>query len=329
MKRPILYDSLSRWTLVSLLFVGASSLYGQQSAPITGVSQPPRETINIDPDETGLTPVPQRSEPLPSAATDPATATTPLPENTMQPSPTAQAPVLTHSVGVDPDAGIVETPASSAPSPRMTLRQRNAASDPDGDVVRPHAAEPGEILAGTTIRVRLLDRISTSTAEKGQKFRSQVASDVLSGGLVLIPTGSEIDGQIVQVSSGGHLGSSGSMRLHPETVILPDGSSYQFRSDITGTPGSKTHMGNEGTIKPGSRTERDAIEYGGAVGVGAITGAVVAGPIGAVTGGLVGAGVVTAHLLINHPQAVLETGTVLLITLTDPLRINPLDVQQR
>ena len=54
-------------------------------------------------------------------------------------------------------------------------------------------------------------------------------------------------------------------------------------------------------------------------GGGAITGAIIAGPVGALTGGLIGAGVVTAHLLINHPQATLEPGTVLIFSLSEPL----------
>jgi hypothetical protein len=47
------------------------------------------------------------------------------------------------------------------------------------------------------------------------------------------------------------------------------------------------------------------------------------GPVGAVTGGLIGAGAVTAHLLISHPQATLEPGAVLLFTLSEPLQMVP------
>jgi hypothetical protein len=43
------------------------------------------------------------------------------------------------------------------------------------------------------------------------------------------------------------------------------------------------------------------------------------------TGSLIGAGVITAHLLVNHPQATLETGTVVLFTLTEQLNLTPAD----
>jgi hypothetical protein len=75
----------------------------------------------------------------------------------------------------------------------------------------------------------------------------------------------------------------------------------------------------EGTIRPDSRLKKDGIEYGGAVGAGVVTGAIVGGPVGAAAGGLVGAGVITVHLLVDHPQATLEEGTSLMFMLTQPL----------
>jgi hypothetical protein len=108
-------------------------------------------------------------------------------------------------------------------------------------------------------------------------------------------------------------------------VTLPDGTRYQLQAEITGTPGSRTRVGNEGTILPDSRLKRDGIEYGGAVGAGATTGAILGGPVGALAGSMVGAGVITVHLLISHPEATLEPGTALLLTLTEPLQMAPLN----
>src|ERR1035441_1468635 len=51
--------------------------------------------------------------------------------------------------------------------------------------------------------------------------------------------------------------------------------------------------------------------------------ALLGGPVGWWSGSLVGAGVVTVHLLKSHPQANLETGTVLQFTLTEPLHLTP------
>jgi hypothetical protein len=178
------------------------------------------------------------------------------------------------------------------------------------------------LLEGATIRVRLMDRISSSETEKGEPFRGQVVSDVLQNGQVLIPAGSSIEGRVSAVSSG-HLGGHGSFRLRPEAVILPDGSRFQLHAETTGAPGSRARIGSEGTINPGSRAKRDGVEYGAVVGTGAITGAIVAGPVGALTGSLIGAGVVTTHLMVDHPQATLEPGSILLFTTTDPMNLLP------
>ena len=54
-----------------------------------------------------------------------------------------------------------------------------------------------------------------------------------------------------------------------------------------------------------------------------IVGAVLGGPVGMLAGGIVGAGVVTTHLLLSHPQANLETGSYLMLTLTEQVRLVP------
>ncbi len=63
------------------------------------------------------------------------------------------------------------------------------------------------------------------------------------------------------------------------------------------------------------------IEYGAATGAGVVTGAIVGGPGGALAGGIIGASVITVHLLMDHPQATLDDGAVLLFTLNEPLHL--------
>jgi hypothetical protein len=85
----------------------------------------------------------------------------------------------------------------------------------------------------------------------------------------------------------------------------------------------RTRIGGEGAITPDSRLKRDGVEYGGAVGAGLVTGAVLGGPAGAAAGSLIGAGMVTVHLLVSHPEATLDSGTTMLFTLTEPLDMVP------
>lgn len=275
-----------------------------QSNPYAGTSSPP-------PDDTIIDNTP------PAPAVKPPAARYAQPAAPVQPQ---SAPAQSFSTapaqgGAD---GVVQVVPDSSTEP--ALNERAESSDPDGDIVHPGPLPPGELGEGTQIRVRLLDRLSTSQSRPGDTFRTRVASDVFRGNDILIPAGAEIDGTIVQVSMG-HTGGHGSMLLRPETVILPDGSRYRLYAQLTGAPGSNTRVGAEGSVTPDSRIKKDSIEYGGAVGAGAVTGAILAGPAGALAGTLIGAGAVTAHLLIDHPQATLASGTALQFSLTEPLSL--------
>jgi hypothetical protein len=297
-----------------MLLITAAALGAQeasQSSPYEGTSTPP-------PDNTIVTSRTPHAKPPAGQLMQPAAA--PVQDLAQTPAQPASAdPAMNAS---NPDGGTVAVAQGTAAPSQPALTQRDYDADPDGDIVHPHPLRPGELPEGATIRVVLLDQLSTTSSEKGEAFRSRVASDVLQGGQVLIPAGAEIDGRLAEVSSG-HTGGHGSMLLRPETVILADGTRYQLHAEVSSTPGAKSKVGSEGKILPGSRLKRDGIEYGGAVGAGATTGAIVGGPVGAMTGGLIGAGVVTAHLLISHPQATLEQGAVLIFTLTEPLQMAP------
>ncbi len=306
MNRPILVCALS---LMVTFALGAQE--SNESNLYQGTSTPP-------PDDTIVTTSTPQAKPPAGRTALPGQYRTQT--QNQAPVQAQSAYANTASYDPDPDSGTVAV-QRSVPAPRQpVLIQRNYAADPDGDIVHPHPPRRGELPEGTTIRVRLLDRLSSASSEQGESFRSRVATDVLQGEQVLIPAGAEIDGRIVGISTG-HVGGHGSMHLLPETVILADGTRYQLRAVITGTPGAKSKVGSEGTILPASRLKRDGIEYGGAVGTGATTGAIVGGPVGALAGSMVGAGVVTAHLLISHPQATLEPGTAMIFTLTDPLQM--------
>jgi hypothetical protein len=304
---------MNRPILVCALFAIATAALGaqeaSQSTSYQGTSAPPSD------DEIITSSEPQAKPPAGRLASSTPARTQVVPRSSSEDS-------SVNNSNYGNDDGLVEAAQPAPVRKEPALTERPANYDPDGDIVHPRALHPNELAEGTTIRVRLLDRLSTATNEKDEAFRTRVASDVLQDDKVLIPAGAEIDGRVVDVSSG-HFGGHGTMRLRPETVILADGTHYRLHAEIIGTPGSKARIGSEGTINPGSRVKRDSIEYGGAVGVGATTGAIMAGPAGALAGSLIGAGAVTAHLLISHPQATLETGTVIIFTLTEPLDMVP------
>lgn len=318
MNRPIL-------TCVFLVFATAAlnAQQSSQSDPYQGQSHPPADDVITATQPEEATPAkPPAGKPLVPPA--PATAAP-------QPAPVAPAaPALAERPKDLPntddvtgtDDGIVQvappdTRDSQPGEPRLSSRTKD---DPDGDIVHPESVGPGQLGSGATIRVRLLTGLATAYTEKSEVFRSRVASDVIQDGQVIIPAGAEIDGRVVEVSEG-HAGGHGTIRLRPDTVILADGTRYHLDAQVTGAPGTNTNVGSEGTIGAGPRWKKDGLEYGGAVGAGAVAGAMIAGPVGALTGSLIGAGAITVHLLSDHPQVRLEPGTALLITLNSRLNL--------
>jgi Bacterial conjugation TrbI-like protein len=288
-----------------------------------GVSHPPSDSTIManepaNPPQPSPPPAkPRAGKPLvQSALAQPAQTAPVAPSSQAAPSQPASADLAV----TGNDDGIVSVaPPAAVPQPSLTARE---APDPDGDIVHPDALAPGELPSGTMIRVHLLTRLSTADSHRGDEFRARVASDVLQDGQVLIPAGSEIDGRVVEVSSGSP-GGHGTMRLRPDWVVLPNGSNYRLDAQVTETPGSNDHVGSEGVIAGGSRYKKDGIEYGGGVGAGVVTGALVGGPVGALAGGIIGGSAITVHLLINHPQATLEPGAVLIFSLNSRLDLQP------
>jgi len=305
MNRPILACAFFGLATTALVAQQAS-----QSNPYQGVSNPP-------PDETITTSEQPAPTPKPSPAhrmTQPATAQ-PAPSQAAQSTTRQNAGPVPQAYGDGSDEGIVGV-APSSPS----LATRAFASDPDSDIVHPAPLPPGTLAAGAMIRVRLISEISSALAEQGEPFRARVASDVLQDGNVVIPAGAEIAGKVAQVSTG-HFAGHGSILLQPETVTLENGSQYQLHAVVDSTPGSNLKVGSEGIITPGSRLKKDGIEYAGVGGGGMIVGAMLGGPAGMLAGGIIGAGVVTTHLLVSHPQANLDSGSYLMLTVTEPVRL--------
>ena len=304
MNRPIL--ACAFFALATTAIVAQQS---SQTSPYEGTSNPPPNDTIITSEQPVPIPKPPAGHPMQQAP-----VAQPAPQAMYAPQNAAPLP---QAYGDGTDSGIVGV-APSAPG----LATRTVSADPDSDIVHPAPLPPGTLGEGTLIRVQLINEISSSLSEQGEPFRSRVASDVLQDGRVVIPAGAEIDGKVAQVSTG-HFAGHGSLLLQPETVTLENGSRYQLHAMVASTPGSNLRVGSEGVITPGSRLKRNGIEYGGVVGGGMITGALLGGPAGMLAGGIIGAGVVTTHILVSHPQANLQTGSYLMLTLTEQVRLVP------
>ncbi|HEY0794248.1 MAG TPA: hypothetical protein VGD64_00570 [Acidisarcina sp.] len=227
----------------------------------------------------------------------------------------------------NPDAGIVTTPvepvrneSSAAYGSRDIYHPRN----PDAEIVTYVPTRPGELPQGTNINIRLNQQISSSETRAGSLFSGQVAHDVTLSGRVVIPQGSELRGRVESVREGHRFANRATIRLRPDSIILPDGSQYALHAALIGAHGRNTRVDDEGSITPKSHLKKDTVAEGIGAGAGAVTGAAFGGAPGALVGSLVGVGVVTTHLIVQHPQVVdLPSNTTIVFSLTEPLALTP------
>jgi hypothetical protein len=274
-----------------------------QSQAVTGVSHPPADdTITADEDLTPPAPAPV-AIPKPSAAI-PITSAAPV------------TPALQHRNFEDD----IVTSAPNSTTASLSRRDWN----PDEDIVGVVPSNPNELASGTNIRVRLSQDLSSAETLRGQSFRAIVDHDIYKEGRIIIPVGAEMRGRVVQVSQGHHIGPKATLRLRPETILLPDGTTYRVYAAAVQSKAPGTRTDQEGAIQAAPHYKKDALEYGAGAGAGATAGAIIAGPVGAGVGSLVGAGAVTAHMIMGNPEAAnLPRGSILVFSLTEPMELTP------
>ena len=290
----------------------------------SGVSHPPPDsTIEAD-EDTNSTPNPAPPA-KPSAAIPMTTATAPA-ATTPAAEPPADSSAMPASASSNPldntDYGIVTVVPQTPAAGDASLQTRGW--NPNDDIVNYVPSGPNELAAGTNIIIRLSEDLSTRDTQRGESFRGVVYGNVYKDGRIIIPAGSGIRGVVTQVSQGHHIGPHATLHLRPEEIVLPDGTMYHIDAVAVESFASGTRTNDEGGIEAGHHYAKDAVEYGAGAGAGAAAGAVIAGPVGAGVGSLVGAGLVSTHMLVGHPEAAnLPQGSMLIFSLTEPMAMTP------
>ena len=162
------------------------------------------------------------------------------------------------------------------------------------------------IPAGTTLPVRVTQTLDSATTQQGDRFSGVIASDVVVDGLVAIPAGSAVSGQVDAVQEAAHF--KGASLL---TVSLASVSKRGDRMSIATDPY---------TVEGKSRGKNTALKTGGGAAVGAILGGIFGGgkgaAIGAAAGGGVGAG---SNAVTRGQQVQIASETVVRFRLTSPV----------
>src|SRR5579864_8448637 len=74
------------------------------------------------------------------------------------------------------------------------------------------------IPAGAAVQVRIIENLSSETANGGEVFHGTLAAPVVANGRTLFPKGAEVTGEVVNVERSGRLSNPGELHLILRTI---------------------------------------------------------------------------------------------------------------
>jgi hypothetical protein len=182
--------------------------------------------------------------------------------------------------------------------------------------------------AGTTVPATVSSPISSEFARVGDRFTVNLSGPLATGGSVLLPAGSQVEGQVVMVKAAGRTGRNGELEIRFSSAILPGGQRLPLSARLQTED-------NTGILKGGStggRVGRALVSTGVGSGLGAALGTAM-GPLsgggvgrGAIYGTVLGAGMGALGAAWQKGKpAVIDTSQPLNIVLDQPLTTSPAD----
>lgn len=204
----------------------------------------------------------------------------------------------------------VEEPAPSTDPPATARPRRDPA--PSTPPARQPAYREVSVSAGTLLRVRLDQELSTEDSEAGQTFTVTLIGPATGEDVVAIPAGTKIQGEVTAVDS--DASGEQEMILLAFGDVLLDGSSWPAAMSVTEV---------DATTRGTTSTEEKAVKIGAGAVVGGILGRVIGGnATGTIVGGVAGAAAGTAIVLATEGKvAVLESGSEMTLRVEETFTI--------
>lgn len=159
--------------------------------------------------------------------------------------------------------------------------------------------------AGTRIQVRVIEKLSSETAQVGDRFHGTLAAPLMVNGRTVFLRGADVSGQVTNVERSGRLSSPGELHLALRT-IQSGGRVYAVSAQPF-------------VVKGESHTKSNVTKIGGSAAAGAIIGALAGGGKGAAIGAGVGAAAGTGIAAATGKKAAeIESEAVLTWVATPP-----------
>lgn len=223
----------------------------------------------------------------PSAPVAPSPGSPAVAVSGKQATPAGQRPA---AGGDKPSGPREEQSASVAPTEENASAVAEQPSSPVQETLAPEEIQQVIVPIGQPVRIRLLQDLSSKTAQAGQQFRAQLEGDLIVDGNLVATDGSSVLGKIVQNQPSGKVKGKASMAITIITLTV-DGQSHEVAANTLRFEASST-------------TGQDAKKVGIGAGAGALIGAIAGGKKGALIGGAIGAGAGTGVALATPGEEV-------------------------
>lgn len=179
---------------------------------------------------------------------------------------------------------------------------------------------------GTPLQTTLSIPLSSEFARPGDRVTVTLAGPLSSGTGVVLPAGSQVEGQVVSATAAGRAGRNGELDLRFNSALLPSGQRVALSARVQ-TPD------NTGLLK-GATTLNRVGKVAGKAAVGAGLGALLGTALGPLSGGEVGRGAVygtavgagaglAKSVWDKGTEVQLGAGQPLTLILDQPLSVNP------
>lgn len=225
----------------------------------------------------------------------------PAPRSPRPSRPAPPAPVPAPESTEEPDAAPEPAPAEPEPQPEEPMPQ------PEPQPQMTTMTVP----AGTQMDVEFTRTLASNSSSPGDAFRTRVNRDVVEDGVVVIPAGSEIVGEVAEAVPLKKIGGQAKLVLRFTDLVLPSGKTVPIQASFV----------QEGR----NETKRDAATIGGAAAGGAVLGRILnkgGRSKGSILGALIGAAA-GAAIAARTPgeEVVFPQGSVVSLSLDRPLDV--------
>jgi len=242
-----------------------------------------------------------------TSAQDPNSATA-APASELASPAQVTSPAPPDAVVTQPETQSVTQPDASGQHPGLQPRSQSV------EAVLPIA---------TVLRLKLDRSISTAKDRAGEPFTATLTQPVNVDGHTVIPAGAAVNCRVERARGARRFSGKPSLSIKALGVRMPSGEELNFTASVVDTSNPRhLDVDQEGNVRGASPNPMNKIELGSLTAVGAVTGAIVAGPEGLLIGAAGGAVLATGHIVVKRRDLTLPAGTELIFELDAPATLS-------